>query len=205
MTRYVSVFGTHAWRQDRIDWWHPKSAFSLYMKVHRFDHAKPFRPFIWSGDIDGALWANGNDWEAGAAALVEYLEDLPYDWRNIIAHSHGGQVALIAAREIAMRSLVMIATPIREEIETRVAPIALANIGTCVHVTDPNRDWMGFLGGLFDGRWSTRRTFDVPGIRTVRIKGIGHSGMLCEQKHFPKWNDEGLLDALSGESLGVGA
>jgi hypothetical protein len=195
VSRYISVLGTHAWdpRQPTLQWWHPKSAFSTYLETHGLTHAKPGRPFIWSGDLDGTWLHRGNDWEAGAEWLSYYLSDLPYDWRNVIAHSHGGQ---LAAKTTAMRSLVMVGTPVRKEIE-KIAPVAVANIGTCVQVIDQRRDWIATAGGVFDGNLSWRREFDVLGIQVTKLPNIGHSGLLCDAKHFPKWKEAGLLSLLT--------
>lgn len=196
--RFVAVLGTHSWQpeDDPTRWWHPKSPWSQYMDTQGLRHAKPQRPFVWSGDLDGTWIHRGNDWEVGADWLTDYLGDLPYDWRNVIAHSHGGQVAMLAAREVTMRSLIMIGTPVRDEIED-IALESVANIGTCLHVSDASWDWMGTLGAVFDGRWSFRRTFDVSGIGTLQLKGIGHSGLLCEPEHFDKWKEHGLIDVLT--------
>jgi pimeloyl-ACP methyl ester carboxylesterase len=200
MSRMIPVLGTHAWKtpDDGSQWWHPKSAWSAYMESQGLRHAKPHRPFVWTGDLDGTLVHRGNDWEVGAAWLAAYLEVLPYDWRNVVAHSHGGQVALLAAVEVPMRSLVMIGTPVRDEIE-KIAHLSAANIGTCIHVSDSrwNGDFVALAGALFDRRWSLRRTFNVSGIGTLQIKGIGHSGMVSEPKHFSKWADHGLVDVLT--------
>lgn len=207
MTRYVAVLGTHAWdrRYPEGQWWHPKSPFSAFLRSHDCRHAKPMDPFVWSGDLDGALLANGNDWEAGGKALKYYLRDLPYDSRNVIAHSHGGQVALYAAMEVPIRSLVMVGTPVRKEIEQSVCPVALERIGTCVHVSDKDWDWMGMLGAVFDRRWRLRRTFTDPAITTIQLKKIGHSGLLNNPALFPLWVSEGLIAALGDPALGVGA
>lgn len=166
------------------------------METHGLRHAKPGRPFVWSGDLDGTWIHRGNDWEVGAEWLIDYLSDLPYDWRNVVAHSHGGQVAMLAAQEIPMRSLIMIGTPVRSEIE-KIAPVSVANIGTCLHVSDAKWDWMGTLGAVFDARWSLRRTFNVSGIGTLQLKGIGHSGLLSEPKQFPKWEEHGLISLMT--------
>lgn len=202
MSLYVSVLGTHAWDREHPErqWWHPSSPFSTFMAGHGHYHARPDEPFLWSGDLDGALWANGNDWEAGGVWLSRYLRNLAYADRNVIAHSHGGQVALLAAVDVPIRSLVMIATPVRKEIERDVLPGALPSIGTCVHVSDSRwyGDWIGLAGAVFDGRLNFRRTFEDARIRTVRLPDIGHSTLLCEPTQFRLWQTIGLLDALRG-------
>ncbi len=201
MTKYVGVLGTHGWTKDPTrSWWPAGSPFNLFLEQQGIVMARPVRPFCWSGDIDGVpMIANGNDWEAGAVALLYYLEHLPYEDRNLIAHSHGGQVALMAAHKgMAIRSLILIGTPVRDEIEA-IAPAALSTIGCCLHLCDARFDFMGFAGALLDWRFSLRRTFTVPGIDSRRVKGIGHSGLLYDPTKFPLWASEGWLDVLRAD------
>lgn len=203
MTPFVAVLGTHGWdqKQPERQWWHPASPWSAFMRAHGFDHATPDEPFIWSGDLDGALFASGNDWEAGGVWLARHLRRLPYEHRNVVAHSHGGQLAALAALSVPMRSLVMIGTPVRKEIERHVWPVAVANVGACLQVIDEQRDWIATLGGLFDGNVSFRREFSVPGIRVRKLSKVGHSGLLCEASRFPLWSSAGLHATLRGEHV----
>jgi len=201
---WIAGMGTWSWTPaaPRQEWWRADSAFSAYLRSHGFEHARPERPFVWSGDLDGVpILGRGNDWEAGAEALISYCSyGEPLLERRIIGHSHFGQVALLAAAQgLTIDSLILVGTPVRKAIE-RLAPAALRNIGTCLHIVDARWDLLGFAGAVFDGRVSLRRTFDVPGIRSVRERGIGHSGLLRTPALFPRWHDRGWLDVLAGRS-----
>jgi hypothetical protein len=205
MTRLVTVFGTHGLNLEHPEqeWHHPQSAWWAYMREHGFEEADPDDPFIWSGDIDGTPFA-GNDWEVTTIWLRRYLRSLPYEDRNVIAHSHGGQPAIEAAIEVPIRSLIMFGTPVRKRIEQEVCPKALPNIGACVQVIDERRDWTATLGGLFDGDLRWRREFKVPpvpgvhgGIQVKKLPKIGHSNILRDPAFFPVMESAGLLDVLT--------
>lgn len=207
MTRYVTVFGTHGLdlEHPETQWHHPQSAWSQYMREHDCEHANPDEPFIWTGDLDGVPFA-GKDWEVTTIWLRRYLLKLPYEWRNLIAHSHGGHPSLEAAIDVPIRSLIMFGTPVRKRTEEEICPKALPNIGACVHVIDERRDWTATLGGLFDGDIRWRRDFKVPavpgvhgGIQVKKIKKIGHSGVLNDRALFPTMESADLLAVLRGE------
>lgn len=209
--KWIGVLGTHGWPDDpRREWWWPTSPLAQFL-AREFDLVPAHRdePFVWSGDLQGVPGvADGNDWQAGSHALKYYLELTPYEDRNLIAHSHGGQVALEAARQIPIRSLLMFGTPVRTAIERDVAPAAVQNIGTwpvafgspsCMHVIDASFDLWGSVGALFGGN-PRRRAFNVPGIAVDRVRGIGHTGALCDPKHFGLWRERGWADVLRGHA-----
>lgn len=201
MTRWIGVLGT--WGAYRSNRWDLESPLTRFLERQGFAPARPGRPFNgWTTNLDGVpVLANGNDWEAGAEAVTYYAESLPYESLNFIVHSHAGQCLLIAAANgLKVRSLVMVGTPVRKDIELSVAPAAVTNIGRCLHITDARWDVMGFAGAVFDGRWSLRRTFRVPGIESVQARGIGHSGLLTDPSTFHLWVARGWLDVLRGEA-----
>ena len=198
MTRFVAIHGTWGWPDDPTsEWWYPGSPWLAYMGDHDCTPARD-EPFVWSGDVGGTP-RSGRDWDAGAHALKYYLRPLPYEQRNVVAHSHGGQIALLCAQQgVALRSLLLIGTPVRRDIEQRVVPAALPHIGVCRHIIDARWDRMGWLGGAFDGRLSTRRGFRVPGITVELVPHIGHSGILRDPALFHLWDDQGWIDLLRG-------
>lgn len=206
MSKCIAVLGTGSWRADTRQWWHAGSAFNAFLATQGIEPAKPDDPFIWSGDLQGVpVIGAGKDWEAGAWSLRRYVEPLPYWDRNIVAHSHGGNVALLAAAGgLKLRSLFLIATPVRKHIEEHVAPLAVRNVsaGRLLHITDRHWDTMGMLGALFDWRLSFRRHFLVPGMTSVRVKGIGHSRLLHDPRVFPKWIENGWLTILRPSTAG---
>lgn len=200
-TKWVGVLGTWGWSRARRGWWAHDSPFSAYLRTQGLTPAREGHPFVWTGDVDGVPIVAGNDWEVGAIWLGDYLAALPYDDRNVIAHSHGGQLALIAATTVPLRSLILVATPVRKAIEETVAPTAVGNIGECLHLSDARMDVIGWAGALLDGRWSLRRTFDVDGIRCEQVRGMGHSRLLTDPAAFRLWDEHGWLDVLRGQAV----
>jgi pimeloyl-ACP methyl ester carboxylesterase len=115
MHTWVGVLGTHGWPEKGAEheWWHPESPFAAWLRQRGLTPARP-KPFVWSGDLQGVpLFGAGKDWQAGAAALDYYLCSLPHP-PLVIAHSHGGAVALLcAAGGRRIEALVTVGTPVR--------------------------------------------------------------------------------------------
>lgn len=199
----VPVHGT--WTSD---WTRPGSAWRTFMA--RQGAAFPAEPFQWSGDVSGlprlfSWWTTEkySDWRAGAAALSWYLRGFPYEARNVVAHSHGGQLALFAAAQhyTWIRRLVTVATPCRGDLEG-VTHLARPNIAHWTHVSSLDGDLMARLGQLFDGRIRRGRTQPLADLN-VRHTKIGHSGMLQDPALFELWG--GLLDTIRADDAAIGA
>jgi hypothetical protein len=199
--KFLPIQGTHGWR-ERGQWWMPDSPFMANMNRLGHSHVAPEDPFVWSTDLNGAsLWrlfgkrAKHRDWHAGGKALAWYLRDVPYADRNLIAHSHGLQVALFAATvgDIYIRSLVSVASPERADMD-EVAVNALCSIGRWVHVIDARADWLAWLGQMTDGRWFGSRRCCHANVN-IELPGVGHSGLLVDEKHFHYWPEQ-ILPAL---------
>ena len=163
--------------------------------------------FEWSGDVSGvpSLTANGrhSDWRAGAASLTYFLRGFPYEQRNVLCHSHGGQLAAYAAAEkdCWIRRLLTISTPVRSD----MLPVwvqAKPNIGHWTHVASKRGDWMLRLGEMFDGGWGWRRTMPSADCN-ILIPRIGHSGLLTDRDHFHHWPS--LLSTIKQGDLQMGA
>lgn len=199
--RYTLILGTWGFDGDEADkrqWWHPGSAFRAYLEAtFGVLPAHPV-PFVWSSDIDGSFrwpWEKKRfrDWQAAGAALGYYLDDV-IEPRLVLAHSHGGQVALMAAAYgTRIDRLVTLGTPVRRDMRATIAK-ARPNIGRWTHVA-VRGDRMQRLGMIFDGSFSLRRSFDEAD-RNVLIedKRVGHSGSLNDPRHFHLWADLGLLE-----------
>jgi len=203
---YVAVLGTWAWPDDEddrgLEWWQPTSAFAAMLRARGLDPVLPDDPFVWSGDLDGVPWlANGRDWEAGAANLAHYLRGLLPNDRNVIAHSHGGAVALFAARRLPIRRLLTIGTPARKEVRAAArSALQSGHLGAWLHVHDASWDWMGSLGALFDGQLRLSRAMGLPGMTDLAIPRIGHSGLLAGGTLADgAWQRHGLYDFLIGQ------
>lgn len=195
-TKWVGILGTWSFPdRQRREWFQDGSTFAELMKAQGFEVATPGSEYVWSGDLDGTWVNRGNDWEAASKNLAFYLRHLPYEQRNLIAHSHGGTVTIPAALEVPIRSLVTIGTPARKETR-RVGQQALdaGQIGAWAHVSDATWDWLGQLGALMDGDLRFSRTMGLLGCRDVRLKGIGHSSLLSGRMDL--WLQHGLLSTL---------
>jgi hypothetical protein len=187
-------------------WWEPGSSFAAFLANQGLD-AEVFELCRWSGDLTGLArllpwnWfrsPESRDWEAGAQALRYLLEPrgcpAPFWQRNVIAHSHGGQVALLAAASgLSIRRLVTVSTPVRGDMVDAIIK-ARPNIERWLHVYDPTlKDRMQVLGEIGDGRLGWKRSFPVADVN-VSVAGAGHSGVLTQPEWFRVWKTRGLID-----------
>jgi hypothetical protein len=214
----VPIAGTEGWGDP---WWQDGSPWlqaleNANCRAWRLDG----RPFRWSTDLDGAnvvacAWnalrgllrrtrhpVLHRDWRAGGDACGYYLRDVPYEARNLVAHSHGGQVALYTAADgTPIRTLVTVGTPVRGDMED-VYAAARPHIGWHLHVCDAVFDLWGTLGQLFDGDVRIERTWPKvvaggPGPDlTLTLEHIGHTKLLHDPREVHRWVNHGLLDLM---------
>lgn len=185
-------------------WWRPGSAVLQFLAGEGLELAPTRRPFEWTGDLDGVPWDNGRDWPVEAGHLADVLAGLPWEFRNLICHSHGGELGLMATLDLedGIRSLVTIGTPARKALRTEIGPKAIKKIGAWRHLYDPKFDPWGLAGQLFDGRIDWRfftggdRAFHLAGMEDTPVKGMSHSKILREAKFFPAWRSSGALETL---------
>jgi hypothetical protein len=161
------------------------------------------RLFEWETHL-GSSWAFWRRWGWGDRAvqgwfyagrsLSYYLDGVLPEERIVVAHSHGGQVALHAAASgLYIHRLLTIGTPVRADMAP-IARQARANIGKWWHVSDLESDPMAILGMFGDGDVGGRRTFALTAVdRNVRLEGIRHSRMLNDPKVFRLWPKAGLI------------
>lgn len=203
MTTVVLIEGTWtgAWAREG-------SPFRAHLARQGFQ-LPPDGPFEWSGNVAGlpraiSWWRNDkfSDWRAGGAALRWYLRALPYADRNVIAHSHGGQLALFAASQYDtwIRRLITVATPCRGDL-AGVTRAALPNIAHWTHVSSREGDLIARLGQLFDGRLRRGRTQVFADVNATH-PGIGHSKVLTDPAYFPV--ADALLDIIRAPDATVG-
>lgn len=222
----VPMAGTESWGDL---WWQTGSPWLAELATARcFPVLVGKHPFRWSTTLDGITprevggtvknWIRRafgkapqavlhREWEAGGDACFYFLHDLPYAKRNLIAHSHAGQVALYAAAfGTRIRTLVTVGTPVRADMFDVYAR-ARKNIGWHLHICDATFDLWGTLGQLFDGEVSVSRTWPAevgggPGPDlTVTLEDIGHSGILRDPKLVDLWVTEGWLALIRLGSL----
>ncbi len=188
--KVILVPGTLAAQKDRDtpDWWQEGSPLIDFLHEATFSVTGMGRPW-WSTDIDGIRGPNA-DWMAGGMALYTYLvpplcpdRRMPPEETRVIAHSHGGQVALYAAAYgLKIRSLITIASPIRKDMQKIIAA-ARPNIGHWLHIHSDKSDWMQMLGGLFDRRIGVYRRMPRADVNLL-LPNVGHSKVLHENIHY---------------------
>jgi pimeloyl-ACP methyl ester carboxylesterase len=176
--------------------------------------SKGFRPLKfrgWSGDVDGLPHVIDpekseklSDWIAGGWGLYYLLRNLPYEKRNIIAHSHGGQVALYAAglARVQIHRLITVCTPVRKDMAD-IRQKAVPRIGRWRHVSADGWDFMQRAGELFDGYFGWERKMPEAH-ENLLIPKIGHSNLLYKPECFPLWEQDGMLDFLRASEGVVG-
>ena len=204
-TRFVPVLGTWAFDgtpDPGADWWMPGSDLLKHLAATEgLEHARPDEPFVWCSGLDGVRGADAH-WIAAAANLAAYLRALPYEDRNVVAHSHGGQVAILAcvyeqgfrARtgkpigDPFIRRLMTVCSPVRKDLIDE-AQQAKPLIGSWLHVASNGGvfDKWQVLGELFDGRLGIYRAHPVADIND-RVRDIGHSRILRDRALFPLWS-----------------
>ncbi len=114
----------------------------------------------------------------------------------LIAHSHGGQVALYAAAKgLRIPALVTVGTPVRADMQP-IAEAALPQIGKWLHISDARWDWWGQIGAFGDGAISLTRTMPFPSCVNAQLRGIAHTKVLNDPSKFPLWETNGWLEYL---------
>ncbi len=206
LRKFVIVAGT--WEFDGNDtdseWWMPKSPFVVFMEQNGWEYVKEGNdPFVWTTALTGVsplTWFgkknNHATWRAAAKNLKLYLSQIPLKDRNVIAHSHGGQVAAYCAAEgTKINNLLTLSTPMRKDMEA-VYTRAKTNIGYWTHVHSDWTDYMQLLGSFFDGRFGIHRSCEAADVN-VTIKGVGHSKIIRDPAYFKAWLDYKLLDYIA--------
>jgi hypothetical protein len=189
VTTLVQIEGTWggAWTCD--------PDFQAFLTANDF---KPIRFQGWSCDVDGLPnpLDNGNsDWVAGGYALGYKLEQMPYEQRNILCHSHGLGPVLYQATiyGIPVRRVLSVCSPPRKEFRD-MAKDARLKIGRWRHIYSNSWDFWARAGQAFDGSWGWER--NIPGAHeNVGEPSIGHSGIFTAE-HRNKFKDSGHFDFL---------
>jgi hypothetical protein len=189
------------------EWWRASSSFARFLQLNGFELIGAERPFTWTTSVNGLLSLRKGgkfiDWKTGGDNLYAYLEppisNIPLvsvNERNLIAHSHGGQVVRFAlAAGLQINNLVTIGTPVRDDMRP-IWEKALLNIkGHWTHITSSSviDNWWSWVGALFDGHLGLQWEFDFPGVRNIDVANIGHSRILYNPDYFHLWLDQGWL------------
>lgn len=193
----------------RGGWWKDGSPFWDFMRLHeiepcvlRFDGEGDAKHFEWETALGNSykFWTWGKDyrrrnWLYAGEALSWFLDSLPLSDRNVIAHSHGGQVATAcAARGVRLNRLLTVATPNRADM-TDLYEQAAERIGRWHHVYDKDMDHVAWWGQFADGQVDPCRNRGIAQAhQNIALAGIGHSGLLNDPKLFPLFESEGLIE-----------
>lgn len=196
----VGIAGTWAWKSP---WWQDGSDFWTYMITRHNIH--PARidglPFRWSTDLADSwkFWKKRrSDWEAGGDALAYYLKHIPYRYRVVLAHSHGGQVVAHCAKHgVRIDRLVTLATPVRADMQDTWAQ-ARPHIRQWMHVMDSEGDKTAWWGAFGDRKFGNTREFSQADT-VVKVGGIGHSDLLNDRKKFHLWDTAGVIGFMKGQ------
>jgi hypothetical protein len=160
---YLVIPGTHAWKPKELkgQWHHARphaqddSAFTLMMRREGFERIDADDPYVWSTLVDGLFYRKLSVWHSSALnfkAHVTRILRLPPLERVVLVHSHGLQVAYIAAAlGCYIHTLIDICGPVRHDVIQEYGEAARKNIGYHVHVHSDRSDRMQIWGGLLDG------------------------------------------------------
>lgn len=194
-------------------WCQPGAPFFEFLKTRGFS---PVYFQGWSCDVDG-LPTLGKiregrshaNWMSGGWALRYLLEDLPLEDRNVIAHSHGGQIALYAAgqADLELNRVITVCTPVRGDLRD-LAARARTRIQAHRQIYAAGWDFWMRAGEFIDGHFGWQRDMAFAH-ENQAFKGIGHSGLLNDPRFFELWNadtalHEAPIDFLKGTPMPLG-
>jgi pimeloyl-ACP methyl ester carboxylesterase len=187
----IPICGTHGLGDE---WTKPQSP--LMREFTGRSWRVPDTPFRWLAMIGGfrpfGLDIPGNPhddegraiWYSAAQSFVWYLSHIRESECDVIAHSHGGQVAILARAvfHAPIRRLITVSTPPRKDMAI-YRGLAADSLDRWTHVHgDWSRDIWARLGRLGCG-WRPWQAFDqlvMPesGVVNIHAKGCGHSDSL---------------------------
>lgn len=177
----IIVHGTWATKET---WWRPKG--SLWNHVHAFWphlYGGP-SPFAWSGKNDHA------ERVIAAQQLVAWAQAEGAASLDVIAHSHGGNVCLLAARlGLSISRLILLGTPIRTEYM-----LDLKNTGSIANVFSLADLTQTPLGTAPHRRFEGRSLGDSASVSNWRAEddGSGSEPGHSDLHEPPTWKASGL-------------
>lgn len=187
----VIVHGTFA---ASYDWWRPNGTFWLYIdNIYKSRHRSNQlyagqHPFSWSG---------GNDHKErvqGSRDFRDWLLQNPHNQLDVIAHSHGGNVCLLATwLGVKIRKLILLGNPIRLEYFPNLRNIAEVHnvFSTGDHIQMP-------AGTIPNGRGEGRTLGDSQNVFNYRAYDDGHgkNPSHSDLHESATWNANDLHDLL---------
>lgn len=190
-------------------WYRSLSPFVLGARSAGLSLVHNTEPFLWSGRVGGMFGITPDDpsdllddrgrleWANEARHAVYYCAaHRPNQEVSIIAHSHAGQLALLAITygQLKVRHLITVSTPVRKDMRfARMRTRELISGKWIALHGDFWKDRMIKLGELFDG--SIGWTMEFPEAHENRhITGHGHSTMITDSHVF---EEQGLFALLA--------
>lgn len=187
----LNLHGT--WGRDDI-WFRRGSAFTTGLHAAGLSLVHD-EPFLWSGNVGGLPFSSTPDdprdlyddsgrleWANEARHGIYYCAAYrPGQEVSVLAHSHGGQVALLMiALGLKVRHLITISAPVRKDMLAMrwLARERISGTWVALH-GDFWKDRMIKLGELFDGSFGWSMTFPEAH-KNIHVKGHGHSTMLTD-------------------------
>ena len=140
-------------------------------------HKFPPEPFRWTTKLDGILGEN-SEWARGGMALTWFCHKHSGGQRvNLIAHSHGGQVAAYALSVgLRVNALITVATPVRRDM-LQAWETGTKNLRRWSHIHSDGADWWQWLGARLSGWLIAPREMPAPA-ENIYEPGRGHSELL---------------------------
>lgn len=199
-TPTILIDGTWGEKESR-SWIDDGSGFVVEALIHGVNVIDLKEPFLWSTALDGyspKFWKKNHNhmvWASWGRALLYYAH-----WKapgvpvNLIAHSHGGQVAAYALNYgLKVNQLITIATPVRADM-AKIWTAGRPNVKSHLHIHTGKRDMMQWLGELGDGRFGIYRRM-APPAHNHEHKGHTHSSLL----HPGLWSRNKYWDLINGQ------
>lgn len=209
------------------DWWHPYSHWSATLRTAGHEPLRPdpyiwstdLDGTWWQRAMQRRRYG---DWLAAAFALCYYCGHRPVvrhdeidahhraqGWRPgrkytgvrlkpwLIAHSHGGQVALLAVGKLGLpvAGVITVCTPVRRDVLDVAGPISQA---PWVHIYSDDADRWQWLGEWGDGVLRIARQMPAPAVNLDAAISHGHSGLLTTPEGIRTWPE--LLHRLGIDS-----
>ena len=195
MRKIVLIPGTRDWAPPEdgknVRWWQSNSPFTLLWQRSGFQrHGWTWHGLDlpqWATGLAGTAWADKDHrtWWRGAYGQAEALERLPLEDRNVICHSHGGNLGVLLAGMVPLHRLITVCTPVRRDMRDAYDAV------TCpwMHVYDANL-WTNRMQ-LFGARLSFE--MKMPGAKNLKLKGIGHSELVRNPLRFEAIHTQELM------------
>ena len=195
MNRVIPIAGTFEWQDiplrtmpGRLLWWQQGSEFSTMLAAQGIENAFPDRPFVWSTLLPQK---DKRAWQDAGEKLYFRADALPFDDRNFIAYSYGGEVLLYAMGfGLQVRNVIGVGVPVRQDM-THVDDVITKNhrFARWHAIIDP-LDPLLFIGS----RWF-HQTHSFVTSRD-RIFGISHGRVLEVPRYYHYWHERGWFDIL---------